>query len=125
MIAALLIGFVVLLGVGAPIVVAMGLPAAFYFIATGTTLSTITYSFYQSLYSFNMLAVAMFLLMGNLVTEFGETERAFRFARTISRGKKGYSSKIAVILNLIFAGMSGASISAVCGLGPIDRKSVV
>ena len=49
MIAALLIGFVVLLGVGAPIVVAMGLPAAFYFIATGTTLSTITYSFYQSL----------------------------------------------------------------------------
>ncbi len=119
MIAALLIGFVVLLGVGAPIVVAMGLPAAFYFIATGTTLSTITYSFYQSLYSFNMLAVAMFLLMGNLVTEFGETERAFRFARTISRGKKGDSSKIAVILNLIFAGMSGASISAVCGLGPM------
>ena len=119
MIAALLIGFVVLLGVGAPIVVAMGLPAAFYFIATGTTLSTITYSFYQSLYSFNMLAVTMFLLMGNLVTEFGETERAFRFARTVSKGKKGYSSKIAVILNLIFAGMSGASISAVCGLGPM------
>lgn len=119
MIPLLLIGFVVLLGVGAPIVVAMGLPAAFYFIYTQTTLSTITYSFYQSLYSFNMLAVPMFLLMGALVTEFGETERAFRFARAIAKGKRGYSSKIAIILNLIFAGMSGAAISAVCGLGPM------
>lgn len=119
MIAMLLIGFVVLLGVGAPIVVAMGLPAAIYFIATGTTLSTITYSFYQSLFNFNMLAVPMFLLMGSLVTEFGETERAFRFARAIAKGRKGYSSKIAIVLNLIFAGMSGASISAVCGLGPM------
>ena len=119
MIAALLIGFVVLLGVGAPIVVAMGLPAACYFIYTGTSLTTIIYSFYQSLYSFNTLAVAMFLLMGALVTEFGETERAFRFARAIAKGKRGYSAKIAIILNLIFAGMSGAAISAVCGLGPM------
>lgn len=115
----LLLGFVVLLAVGAPIVVAMGLPAAVYFIITGTTLSTITYSFYQSLFSFNMLAVPMFLLMGALVTQFGETERAFRFARAVSKGKKGYSSKIAILLNLIFAGMSGAAISAVCGLGPM------
>lgn len=119
MIAMLLLGFVVLLGTGAPIVVAMGLPAAVYFIVTGTTLSTIAYSFYQSLYSFNMLAVPMFLLMGNLVTEFGETERAFRFARAVAKGKKGYSAKIAIILNLIFAGMSGAAISAVVGLGPM------
>ena len=101
MIAALLIGFVVLLGVGAPIVVAMGLPAACYFIYTETSLTTIIYSFYQSLYSFNMLAVAMFLLMGALVTEFGETERAFRFARAVAKGKRGYSAKIAIILNLI------------------------
>ena len=66
-----------------------------------------------------MLAVAMFLLMGALVTEFGETERAFRFARAVAKGKRGYSAKIAIILNLIFAGMSGAAISAVCGLGPM------
>ena len=114
MIAALLVGFVVLLAVGAPIVVAMGLPAAVYFICTNTSLAIIDYSFYQSLYSFNMLAVAMFLLMGALVTEFGETERAFRFARAIAKGKKGYSAKIAIVLNLIFAGMSGAAISACC-----------
>lgn len=119
MIGLLLLGFVLLLGLGAPIVVAMGLPAAVYFVITDTTLSTITYSFYQSLYSFNMLAVPMFLLMGNLVSEFGETERAFRFARALANGKKGYSSKIAIVLNLIFAGMSGAAISAVCGLGPM------
>lgn len=119
MIAFLLISFLLLLLIGAPIVVAMGLPAATYFIVTGIPISAIAYSFYQSLYSFAMLAVPMFLLMGMLVSEFGETDRAFRFARAITRGRKGYSSRVAVILNLIFAGMSGASISAVVGLGPM------
>ncbi|CDZ74534.1 TRAP dicarboxylate transporter [Peptoniphilus sp. ING2-D1G] len=119
MIGLMLISFVLLLAVGAPIVVAMGLPAVVYFLYNDITLSIVSYSFYQSLYSFNMLAIPMFILMGNLVTEFGETEKAFRFARAISKGKRGYSSKIAVILNLIFAGMSGAAISAVVGLGPM------
>lgn len=119
MITFILISFLLLLFIGAPIAVAMGLPAVVYFIITDIPITTIAYSSYQSLYNFSMLAVPMFLLMGLLVSEFGETERAFRFARAVSKGRKGYSSKVAVALNLIFAGMSGAAISAVVGLGPM------
>ncbi len=119
MIAFLLISFLVLLCSGTGIVAAMGLPAVAYFIFTGTPLTTVTYSFYQSLFSFGIVAIPMFMLMGNLVSELGETERGFRLARAIAKGNKGYSSKIAIVLNLIFAGMSGSSVTAVSGLGPL------
>ena len=120
----LLIGFVGLLAVGAPIVVAMGLPAIIYYIVSGTSLSLVAYSFYQSTMSFSLLAVPAFILMGNLVSELGETARAFDFARALAKGKRGYSSRIAVVLSLIFAGMSGAAIAGVCGLGPIFVDSM-
>ena len=98
----LLLGFVGLLAVGAPIVVAMGLPAIVYYIVSGTSLSLVAYSFYQSTMSFSLLAVPAFILMGNLVSELGETTRAFDFARALAKGKRGYSSRIAVVLSLIF-----------------------
>ena len=70
----LLIGFVGLLAVGAPIVVAMGLPAIIYYIVSGTSLSLVAYSFYQSTMSFSLLAVPAFILMGNLVSELGKRQ---------------------------------------------------
>ena len=120
----LLLGFVALLGVGAPIVVAMGLPAIAYYILTDTSLALVGYSFYQSCMSFSLLAVPAFILMGNLVSELGETTRGFDFARALAKGKRGYSSRVAVVLSLIFAGMSGAAIAGVCGLGPIFVDSM-
>ncbi len=120
----LLLGFVGLLAVGAPIVVAMGLPAIVYYVATNTQISLVAYSFYQSTMSFALLAVPAFILMGNLVSELGETTRAFDFARALAKGKRGYSSRIAVVLSLIFAGMSGAAIAGVAGLGKIFVDSM-
>ena len=70
----LLIGFVGLLAVGAPIMVAMGLPAIIYYIVSGTSLSLVAYSFYQSTMSFSVLAVHAFILMGNLVSELGRRQ---------------------------------------------------
>lgn len=54
----------------------------------------------------------------------GKRARAFDFARALAKGKRGYSSRIAVVLSLIFAGMSGAAIAGVCGLGPIFVDSM-
>lgn len=119
MIAFLLISFVLLLCSGTGIVAAMGLPAVAYFILTDTPLTTVTYSYYQTLFNFGMVAIPMFMLMGNMVTELGETERGFRLARALAKGSRGYSAKISVVLNLIFAGMSGSAVTAVSGLGPL------
>ena len=113
MAAAVIILFIALLLIGVPVGAAMGIPAFLYFIINGTSLSTIPYTFYTNLMSFSMLSIPLFILFGLLVNEFGETDRAFEFARRLMKGQKGYSAKVNVIISLLFAGMSGAAIADV------------
>ena len=124
MAAAVIILFIALLLIGVPVGAAMGIPAFLYFIINGTSLSTIPYTFYTNLMSFSMLSIPLFILFGLLVNEFGETDRAFEFARRLMKGQKGYSAKVNVIISLLFAGMSGAAIADVGGLGAVEIKAM-
>ena len=118
--ALLMVGFVVLLFMGVPTVLAMGLPSVLYLILNDTNLSMVAYSFFNKLNVFSYLAVPMFTLMGVMVNAFGETDNAFEAARRLSKGKRGYSARINVVISLIFAGMSGAALADVNGLGNIE-----
>lgn len=122
--ALLIMGFIVLLFLGIPTVLAMGLPAVAYLVMTGTPISMVAYSFFNKLNVFSYLAVPMFTLMGILVNEFGETDNAFEAARRLMKGKRGYSSRINVIISLVFAGMSGAALADVNGLGNIEIEAM-
>lgn len=116
----LMISFIVLLFAGVPTVLAMGLPSIVYLVTHGTTISMVAYTFFNKLNTFSYLAVPMFTLMGILVNDFGETDNAFEAARRLMKGKRGYSSRINVIISLVFAGMSGAALADVNGLGNIE-----
>ena len=106
MITVILVLFAFLLLSGAPIVVAMGIPALVYILCTDIPISMIAYSIYQSLNSFPLLASPLFILMGSLINSFGETERLFAFAKALLRNAKGYTAKTNIVASLIFAGMS-------------------
>ena len=67
--------FVGLLLCGFPVVMAMGIPALLYALINGLPASLISYSIFQALHSFPLIAGPLFILMGSLVNEFGETER--------------------------------------------------
>lgn len=121
---AIIILFVVLLMIGVPVGAAMGLPAFLYFVVKGISLTTVPYTFYTNLMSFSMLSIPLFILFGLLVNEFGETDRAFEFARRLMKGKKGYSARVNVVISLLFAGMSGAAIADVGGLGAVEIKAM-
>lgn len=116
----LMISFIVLLFAGVPTVLAMGLPSIIYLVTHGSTISMVAYTFFNKLNTFSYLAVPMFTLMGILVNDFGETDNAFEAARRLFKGKRGYSSRINVVISLIFAGMSGAALADVNGLGNIE-----
>lgn len=116
----LMVGFVILLFLGVPTVLAMGLPSIAYMAMHGTNLSMVAYSFFNKLNTFSYLAVPMFTLMGIMVNEFGETDNAFEAARRLWKGKRGYSARINVVISLLFAGMSGAALADVNGLGNIE-----
>lgn len=120
----ILLIFVVLLLSGIPIVTAMGIPALLYVFINDLPLSTISYSIFQSLYSFSLVASPMFILLGTLINEFGETDRIFNFAKALLRKTKGYTAKVNVIVSLIFAGMSGAAVADIGGIGQIEIKAM-
>lgn len=118
MLAIVLVMFLVLLLAGFPIIVSMGIPALLYVIVEGLPISTMAYSAFQALNSFSLVASPLFVLMGCLINEFGETTRLFNFCRVLMRNAKGYTAKVNIIVSLLFAGMSGA---AVADIGGWDR----
>ena len=124
MLAIILILFLVLLLGGFPIVAAMGIPSLLYVIVEGLPPSTMAYSIFQSLNSFPLVASPLFILMGCLINNFGETTNLFNFCRVLMRNAKGYTAKVNIIVSLIFAGMSGAAVADTGGLGQIEIKAM-
>jgi len=120
----LLLLFIVLLLVGFPIIAAMGIPSILYVIIKGLPASIVSYSIYQSLNTFTLVAVPMFILLGNLINEFKETERIFNFAKNILKNKKGYSARVNVLASLIFSGISGAALADIAGLGQLEIRAM-
>ncbi|MFD1361958.1 TRAP transporter large permease [Lentibacillus salinarum] len=116
--------FLLLLFLGVPIVAAMGIPAAIYFIITEIPLSVLTGTMFKSINSFTMVAVPLFILMGYLINTFRETDRVYTFARTILRNARGYSAKVNVVMSLILSGMSGAALADIAGLGRIQIRAM-
>lgn len=124
MVFGIVILFLFLLLCGFPIIVTLAVPALIYSIINHLPPSMITYSIFQSLNSFPLIAGPLFILMGNLVNEFEETERVYNFARILFRNAKGYSAKVNVIVSLIFAGISGAAVADIGGLGQIEIRAM-
>ena len=124
MLAFVLITFLILLLSGLPIVVAMGIPSLIYMWVEGLSATTMSYSIYQALNSFPLLASPLFILMGCLINQFDETENMFRFTKCALRKTKGYTAKTNIMLSLLFAGMSGAAIADIGGLGQIEIKAM-
>ena len=116
--------FLFLLVMGFPIMVSLGIPAIIYSIIKNLPPSLISYSMYQALHSFPLIASPLFILVGSLVNEFGETELIYNFARILLRKKRGYTARLNILVSLIFAGISGAAVADIAGLGQIEISAM-
>lgn len=116
--------FLFLLVMGFPIMVSLGIPAIIYAIIKNLPPSLISYSMYQALHSFPLIASPLFILVGSLVNEFGETELIYNFARILLRKKRGYTARLNVLVSLIFSGISGAAVADIGGLGQIEISAM-
>jgi tripartite ATP-independent transporter DctM subunit len=124
MLIAVMIVFVVLLLSGMPVFTAMGIAALAYALVNDLPASLLAYSVFQALHSFPLVAGPLYILMGSLANEFGETERIFNFARLLMRRKRGYTAKVNVINSLIFSGISGSAVADIGGFGQIEIKAM-
>jgi tripartite ATP-independent transporter DctM subunit len=126
----------IVLTVGLVILLLVGIPAAFSLIMSSTILLGIQRGFDQLPYgmiaqrvvygidSFPLLAVPLFVFVGQLMNEAGVTERIFSFAKTIVGHLRAGLAHVNIVASLIFAGMSGSSVADAAGLGAVEIKAM-
>lgn len=112
--------FMIFILSGLPIAVSMGLPAAIYLIISGIPISVMVQRMVAALNSFPLLAVPLFIMAAGLMNSSGITERLFEFAKLLVGRLKGGLAQVNIVASLIFAGISGAALADVGGLGNIE-----
>ncbi len=122
MVTAAIFGLLVLLMLmGIPIAVSMGMTAVLSFLALGTPnlLMMVAQRMYSGTTSFTLLAIPFFILAGNLMNTGGITTRLVRFAQCLVGHIRGGFGHVTVVTNMIMAGMSGAAVADAVGSGTV------
>jgi tripartite ATP-independent transporter DctM subunit len=109
---------------GWPVVLAILLPAAVYVLINDIPVELIGQRMSYALDSFPLVAVPIFIFVGNFMNQAGITERIFRFADTLVGRAPGGLGQVNIFSSLIFSGMSGAALADIGGLGRIEVRAM-
>lgn len=121
----LLIAFGLLLLVGAPIAVCLGLAAALTILLYDLPIAVLMQRAVNSIDSGPLLAVPMFIMAASLLTATGVTSYMFDLVRMFVGRVRGGMAHVNVLLSLIFSGMSGAALADIGALGGMQVREMV
>jgi tripartite ATP-independent transporter DctM subunit len=116
--------FFTLFILGFPVVLAIIIPALLYVFSANVPLTLITQRMHYALDSYPLIAVPVFIFVGNLMNSAGITNRIFKFADTLVGRLPGGLAQVNIFASLIFSGMSGAALADVGGLGQIEIQAM-
>ncbi len=116
--ALLMIGvLVVLLTIGAPIFVGLGVAALVAFVAMGAPADSIAQIFVSTLSSYALLAIPLFVLLAELMSGTGMVTRLVSLLGAFVGQIRGGLGVVAVLTSAIFAAFSGSSPANAAALG--------
>jgi len=117
---------IVLILIGSPIAVALGVSSTGIFALLGEAgnLPIFAQRLYAATTGYTLLAIPFFILAGNLMNTGGITNRIFRFAKASVGHRWGGLGQVNVIASVIFSGMSGAAVADAAGLGMVEIKAM-
>jgi C4-dicarboxylate transporter, DctM subunit len=122
---ALLLIFLALTALGVPLAVALGLAGvASVFAFTSTPLTLLSESMFSSMNSFLLVAVPLFLLVGQLMERGGVAERIFDFAHAVVGWLPGGMGHVNVASSVVFGGISGSSVADIASLGAVEINAM-
>ncbi len=122
--ASLLVIFVALMVLRVPVSIAIGIATTVALVIAGFPLNVIPRLMVDGIDRFTLLAVPFFVLAGNLMNAGGVTERIFAFARALFSPFRGGLAQVNVAASMIFAGMSGAALADLAGLGAVEMRAM-
>jgi tripartite ATP-independent transporter DctM subunit len=120
----LLISFGVLLALRCPIAIALFLSSLGYLLSKGLSLTIIAQTMIEGVNSETLLAVPLYILVGELMNTTGITNRVYNFALALMGHIRGGLGHVNVLGSMIFAGISGSSTADVAGLGRVEIKAM-
>lgn len=116
----------VLLFTSAPLASVLGLVTLFYFyFFTTIPLTQLTYDLFNSLNSFSLMAVPMFILAANVMGRGGISAQLISAANAVVGSLRGGLAMSAVISCAFFAAISGSSVATVVAIGSVLLPSMI
>jgi len=107
-----------------PVSIAVGVAALVGLLLNDTPLDVLPRVMIDGVDSFALLAVPFFVLAGQLMNAGGITDRIFQFARDLFGAMRGGLAQVNIGGSMIFAGMSGAALADLAGLGVVMVKAM-
>ena len=117
---------VILMFLGIPVAISMGLTAMLFFVGLGEPqyLTMVAQRMYSSTTGFTLLAIPFFIMAGNLMNTGGVTTRIFRFASALCGHIWGGLAQVVIVAAVIMSGMTGAAVAEAAGLGMLSMKAL-
>lgn len=107
-----------------PVSFAIGITSAVGLFHLGIPLELVPQRMFTAVNSFPLLAVPIFIFVGEVMNTGGVTRRIFTFCRTLVRHIRGSLGHVNVLASVIFAGMSGSAVADANGLGMIEIQAM-
>lgn len=114
--------FLILAGV--PVFISLGISSVVALLVSDIPLMLVAQRMYTSIDVYNLLAVPLFIFVGEVMNTGGVTDRLFGFCRLMLRHVRGSLGHVNIAASIIFAGMSGAAVADAAGLGAVEIKAM-
>lgn len=122
----ILIAFLVVMLLGVPVAVALGVASISAILIFGTsTIASSVKLMYSSMNSFTMVAVPLFFLAGVLMEKGGVAEQIFDFCEDVVGWIAGGLGHVNILTSILFAGMSGSSVADVASIGALCANAMI
>ncbi len=118
----LVVSFLVLLSIGVPIAISIGISGILTMLVSIDSLpafTTYALNMASGLDSFALLAIPFFILAGNIMNSGGIANRLIEFAKVMVGNLTGGLAYVNVIANMFFGAISGSAAAAVSAVGSI------
>jgi C4-dicarboxylate transporter DctM subunit len=109
--------FFVLMFIGVPIGLAIGLASLIVFLASGIPLQMVPQTLLEGNNSFSLVAVPFFVLAGDILARGGISERIVAFAEAGLGKRRGGLNIVAVLASMFIAAISGSGAATTAAVG--------
>ena len=112
----LFLGFAVLLAIGAPLAIALGIAGTAVILVEGLGIMSVPTNAYNGIAKYPLLALPVFVLAGMIFERAGVAIRIVRFASAVVGQRRGAQGIVAILVCMFLGGISGS--------GPADAAAV-